>query len=191
MISFLAGAYAIYFKFAPQEYQQKALQKEWTNEYSIHYWFKDINLITNNFVPDIPWIKQMYGVLGIIKVSSILTLFYYPWLKTKMCTKRKILMFFLVQQTLGFVFFPELGIDSGYRGFLVLLSTLMLVLYEDFHIVAVITCISAHCNDMGHFYTQDNLRDKDYSQVATYFTVYALHYYVAYMGLVRSFELKH
>lgn len=91
----------------------------------------------------------------------------------------KLTLFILMNCILHLIFSPNMLFSENYRALTVIPVTLCLCLYQDFGVLAVITSISCHCNNLVTYnYNND-------CHFLVYFMLYIIHYQVIYNFSLR------
>jgi hypothetical protein len=94
---------------------------------------------------------------------------------------RKWLTYILKVFIAGFVISPNFVFTENYRSCALIIIILQQILFEDYDVWGVILSISVHTTDLGQWNIKSN------AQIAQYFILYAIHYYIIYMLLFRNF----
>ena len=95
---------------------------------------------------------------------------------------KKWLTHFFYWTALSFVLAPQMIYSENYRVMALLLVIVQLVMVDNFGVLAVITSISCHVNDLKSYETTN------IAHIAIFVSLYGIHYYLFYIGLYRGFD---
>lgn len=101
------------------------------------------------------------------------------WHKTFQGDPKAWLKTFFFVFTVDYIANPTTVFIISYRGYGLAIIILHLIMYDDFDIMGIVIDISCHTTDLGSWNTKDN------NQLALYFVLYAIRYYVIYMCFLR------